>query len=71
MTNLKSIDTSYIAKVIVNAYDDETDKYSALSEVVRAIADELAYYLFLSGNDCKVIDASVVYEVAKKLEELK
>ena len=61
-------DTLYVAQVVVNAYESETNKHSALAEVVRAIADELGYYLFLPGNDCKVIDASVLYEVANKLE---
>ena len=68
MTNF---DTSYVAQVVVNAYESETDKYSAVAEVVPVIADELGYYLFLPGNDCKVIDASSVYKIANKLEELK
>lgn len=68
MTNF---DTSYVAQVVVNAYESETDKHSALAEVVRVIADELGYYMFLPGNDYKVIDASYVYKVANKLEELK
>ena len=68
MTNF---DTSYVAQVVVNAYESETDKYSALAEVVRVIADELGYYLFLPGTECKVIDASYVYKIANELEELK
>ena len=65
------IDTSYVAEVIVNAYEDETNRYDALAEVLRAIADELSYYVFLPGNDWKVIDAVEIYKIAKKLEELK
>jgi hypothetical protein len=68
MTNF---DTSYVAQVIVNAYEDGTDKYSALAEVVCAIADELGHYMFLPGNDCRIIDASSVYKIANVLENLK
>lgn len=64
-------DTSYVAKVVIDAYDSGTDKYSALAEVVRSIADELGYHLFLPGDDCRVIDASIVYDVANKLEMMK
>jgi hypothetical protein len=59
------------SEVIVNAYEDETNRYDALAEVLRAIVDELSYYVFLPGNDCKVIDAVEIYKIAKKLEELK
>jgi hypothetical protein len=62
--------TSYIAQVIVNAYEDNIDKYSSLAEVVRVIADELSYTVFEPGNDFRVIDASIVYEVASELENL-
>ena len=62
--------TSYIAQVIVNAYEDNIDKHSALAEVVRVIADELSYTVFEPGNDSRVIDASTVYEVASELENL-
>ena len=34
----------------------------------KFVLDEIECYLFLPGNDCKVIDASVLYEVANKLE---
>ena len=68
MTNFN---VPYVAQVIANAYESGEDKYSALAEVLRAIADELGYYMFLPGNDYKVIDASYVYKVANELENLK
>lgn len=63
---MKKVNTSYVAQVIVNAYEDNT----SLAEVVRAIADELSYTVFEPGNDFRVIDASIVYEVADELDKL-
>lgn len=62
-------DPTYVAKVILQSYDDGADKCSALAEVVRSIADELSYYEFLPNNDRRVIDADTVYKVAQEIEK--
>jgi hypothetical protein len=62
-------DPTYVAKVILQLYDDGADKCSALAAVVRSIADELSYYEFLPNNDHRVIDADTVYKVAQEIEK--
>ena len=61
----------FCGELIDNGVKDDEDVRQALATALRVLADELSYTMFLPGNDCRVIDASAVYKIADKLEELK
>jgi hypothetical protein len=67
-------DLSPQTQAILNSFFDEWDVYAkdkaayAIAASLRVLADELSYTIFLSGNDCRVIDASAVYKIADEVD---
>ena len=62
------------ALAVLNAYRDDVwvdGKYrhmSGLAGVIRTLAEELQYKMFLPGNDLRVVDAETLFDLADELD---
>jgi len=62
-------------KKLIDAYDNNTNKYAAIADILRALADTESDYIYTAdGYEEYKIDAvrsTDIYHIANLLEELK
>jgi hypothetical protein len=63
-----------LIKMVTNAYEDGKrmfDDKTAIANVIRVIADELGYRIFMPGNDVNVVETKELYKLADEMEKNK